>query len=918
MGGKVTPVITDSKRICAVSIEHANKRILLVNVYMPGEDKQGEYIETLQSVAALRATSNYENVIIGGDFNVDRVRIWLRNTGILEEFIISETLCDAGDLGVIDYTFESKINFSRSRIDHFFISENLYPIITACKVTHDMENLSDHSALVLTLDIEVNYEEQIKRVNQEQRVNWDRVNPMNVLQYQLSLDKELNDIDIPLEMKSCRNYLCENHKVEIENLHDQIVNACVKAGMECFPLFRQSTKTVQNGTPGWNDQVRDTREHAIFWHSLWKSAGSPRQGIIADIRRTTRMRYHHAIKRLKIQNTTRKQTAIAEAYMERKDKDFWNLINKLKGHKKPMASKVDDADDDHSIAEMFANKFEHLYSSVGYDQEVMTELKLKINTDIVNECQENKCKCVNHIVTPKDVRTAIKRLNKGKHEGFHQLFSDHIIYGTDKLDEYLAILFTAMLVHSYIPDGFKNSVIIPIPKNARKSLSSSENYRGITLGSIIGKVFDHIIIEKCPDIFTSSDLQFGFKSKHSTTQCTFAMQNTIDYYNKNGTNVYAMLLDASKAFDRVQYVKLFELLRKKGCCPLIARFLARLYTSQKCCVKWGHTHSRQFNVQNGIKQGGVLSPVLFCIYMDELLLRLKGSKFGCYIGHIFMGAFGYADDIVVLSPMKQGLLRMLDICDTFAEEYEVLFNPIKSILLFFGKKGQNENISISWNGKIISAEERAKHLGHYVGRNVDNYIMDEVIGEMYKRTNCILSFFGYCDYEIKYKLFKTYVMPLYGSVLWDYTHGSFDRMLTAWRKCIRRLIRVHPRTHSVLLPQICRDHPPHVQLYKRYIKFFKNCQGSTNEHINICSKLVENGLTSRAGNLTTVCNLFELDRNNFKNVNINILVPRIPADSATSAAIRELLSKRDNRDYEFFSRDQLDHLIGYLCTEHNL
>ena len=86
-------------------------------------------------------------------------------------------------------------------------------------------------------------------------------------------------------------------------------------------------------------------------------------------------------------------------------------------------------------------------------------------------------------------------------------------------------------------------------------------------------------------MFETSELQCGFKEKHSTNQCTFVVNEVIYYTNNNG-NVYLTLIDASKAFDRVQYVKLFKLLLSKNVCPIIARFLAVMYTSQSFRVKW--------------------------------------------------------------------------------------------------------------------------------------------------------------------------------------------------------------------------------------------------------------------------------------------------------------------------------------------
>ena len=117
----------------------------------------------------------------------------------------------------------------------------------------------------------------------------------------------------------------------------------------------------------------------------------------------------------------------------------------------------------------------------------------------------------------------------------------------------------------------------------------------------------------------------------------------VQYYTNSQSSVYSILLDASKAFDRVKYVKLFKLLSSKGLCPLVARFLAVMYTYQIARVKWLDYLTPTFNVSNGVKQGRAISPILFGAYMNELLMRLKASGAGCYLGHIFMGALAYAD-----------------------------------------------------------------------------------------------------------------------------------------------------------------------------------------------------------------------------------------------------------------------------------
>jgi hypothetical protein len=106
--------------------------------------------------------------------------------------------------------------------------------------------------------------------------------------------------------------MCNDHKAEIDYVHDALVKACVNADLECLPVQCQPAEPQNRVIPGWNDHVREAREQAIFWHSLWKNAGSPCNGVVADIRRTTRARYHLAIKRLKQHNIAQTQTRFAE------------------------------------------------------------------------------------------------------------------------------------------------------------------------------------------------------------------------------------------------------------------------------------------------------------------------------------------------------------------------------------------------------------------------------------------------------------------------------------------------------------------------------------------------------------------------------------------------------------------------------
>ena len=102
-------------------------------------------------------------------------------------------------------------------------------------------------------------------------------------------------------------------------------------------------------------------------------------------------------------------------------------------------------------------------------------------------------------------------------------------------------------------------------------------------------------------------------------------------------------------------------------------------------VRWNNEFSDSFGVSNGVKHGGVLSPILFCI-IDNLLMSLKNNDIGCHVGSHCCGAFEHADDIMLLSPSVSGLQNMLDCCSEFAYTYNVKFNPSKSKCITFSEK----------------------------------------------------------------------------------------------------------------------------------------------------------------------------------------------------------------------------------------
>jgi hypothetical protein len=259
---------------------------------------------------------------------------------------------------------------------------------------------------------------------------------------------------------------------------------------------------------------------------------------------------------------------------------------------------------------------------------------------------------------------------------------------------------------------------------------------------------------------------------------------------------------------------------------------------------------------------------------------------------------------------------MLNVCDEFAKAFDVRFNSKKSKLLIFGESAKN--ITVHFGDGYIEYVKCDKHLGNVIGPNTDTIMIDEGKNILYKRTNMILSHFKHVSHDIKYELFKTYCMPLYGSQLWNYGSRHIDSFYTAWRKCIRRLLGLPYNTHCNLLPHVCDDSPIHIQMLKRVVNFIKGISSSNNKITNLCYMLCLNGSGSNVSqSMSMIASLWNIRRERI--VNMKISNPPYECDPNTlilCSVIRDLLEFQSFSNHNtFFSQHELRFMIDFLCTE---
>ena len=348
-------------------------------------------------------------------------------------------------------------------------------------------------------------------------------------------------------------------------------------------------------------------------------------------------------------------------------------------------------------------------------------------------------------------------------------------------------------------------------------------------------------------------------------------------------------------------------------CPTVARLLSFLYTSQQCRIKWGGAVSSSFSVKNGVKQGGVLSPRLFNIYLDVLLCRLKMSGMGCYYGNLYVGSLAYADD-VLLSPTLESLKGMLKICEQYSRDFNITFNASETKLMLFGKNVSD--VDVVCQGKIVSKVNNEIHVGNIISADINNDTrsISKACNEMYAKFNLLYRQFDMCSSDVLYTLFNSYCMSLYGSQLWNYENKAMmNPLYVAWRKCVRRIYNIPYNTHCKLLPLICQDSAIQIKLYKRFLRFLVNAKKSHNSILSVMTKHVLSGSSSKAcKTLNFICyNYGILNKSTISESSIlNIKDIHTDSDLRTAGLILDFINLRSAAVHD----TSISYIIEDLCS----
>ena len=293
------------------------------------------------------------------------------------------------------------------------------------------------------------------------------------------------------------------------------------------------------------------------------------------------------------------------------------------------------------------------------------------------------------IISKIEITEAINELKNGKSPGIDQITAELLkkCLINESFIELLHTLFNKFFDESIFPSSWAEGIIIPIFKKGKHT--DPNNYRGITLLSILGKVFT-IILNKCLTKWSESNKiisenQAGFRKGYQTFDHIFTLQTLAKQYINKKQKLFVCFVDFKKAYDLVWRNGLLHKLLKYGISSKMKNMISSIYSNVKSYVKVNGTLSKSFGCSLGLCQGCVLSPILFSLFINDLGEDMRSlNTMGCKLYDTVIHTLLYADNLIIFANSKEELQMKIDKLSDFFSKWELVVGLPKTKIMIFG------------------------------------------------------------------------------------------------------------------------------------------------------------------------------------------------------------------------------------------
>ncbi|KAG7300726.1 hypothetical protein JYU34_015052 [Plutella xylostella] len=318
----------------------------------------------------------------------------------------------------------------------------------------------------------------------------------------------------------------------------------------------------------------------------------------------------------------------------------------------------------------------------------------------------------------KEIMEALKRMKVGKSAGYDRVSLEMLRAGGGVAASELYQLFNECWRCGAVPRDWCRAVIVPLYKG-KGSLQTCNSYRGISLLSIVGKLYAKILIERVVKETEEKiwDVQGGFRKGMGCTDQVFSLRSVTEKVLAKQQKVFCAFVDLEKAYDRVRRNDLWETLSVYGVDSHLTRALGSLYRESSACVRINGAYTDWFDIHRGVRQGCVASPWLFNLFMDSCLKDMKDDERGLRIGELLLKCLLYADDQVILASSVEQLQQQVTLMHESFKRKGMKVNVSKTKVMVFERDEEVTECEITIENERVEQVNEFVYLGSLFTRD---------------------------------------------------------------------------------------------------------------------------------------------------------------------------------------------------------
>ena len=397
-----------------------------------------------------------------------------------------------------------------------------------------------------------------------------------------------------------------------------------------------------------------------------------------------------------------------------------------------------------------------------------------------------------------EVEAAVKSLKKGKSAGVDNISSELVQAGGEAMIDMLLIICNKIWQTGEWPTPWTQSLTITLPKKG--NLQLCQNYRTISLISHPSKVMLRILLNRLKPQAEEiiKEEQAGFRAGRSTTEQIFSLRILCEKYLQHQQSLYHVFVDFKKAFDRVWHAALWATMRLYNINDNLIRTIECLYNKATSAVYHDNNIGEWFRTTIGVRQGCLLSPTLFNIFLERIMAdALEDHEGTVSIGGRTITNLRFADDIDGLAGEEQELVKLVNHLEEASTAYGMQISAEKTQLMTNNTNGISTDITIG--NKKLETVHSFKYLGAIVS---DEGSKPEVLSRIAQTTAAVTKLkVIWNDKNIaissKIRLMRSLAMSifLYACETWTITADIERRIQALEMRCFRKLLGISYRDH---------------------------------------------------------------------------------------------------------------------------